>query len=74
MVATMPARTSQNTFTIETDRPRASAMAYARFLVRQRGVALSSINYRRGPDGVLMVSAPESPTLRFEPLPSPDAA
>jgi pyruvate/2-oxoglutarate dehydrogenase complex dihydrolipoamide acyltransferase (E2) component len=65
--ATMAPRTGA-TYTIETERPRASAMAYAKRLVREHGVALRDINYRRGPDGVLMVSGPACPSIRFEQL------
>lgn len=57
--------TSAATYTVETATPRATAMAYAKRLVRLHQVPLRQVNYRRGPDGVIMVSAPGHPALRF---------
>lgn len=59
------AQTGAEIYTHVTAEPRATAMAYAKHLVRNQGVALRTINYRRGPDGVIAVSAPGSLGMRF---------
>jgi pyruvate/2-oxoglutarate dehydrogenase complex dihydrolipoamide acyltransferase (E2) component len=61
-------RALKTTYTVETPTPRATAMAYSKRLVRLHGVPLRQVNYRRGPDGVIMVTAPQHPTLRFSRL------
>jgi hypothetical protein len=58
----------RTTYTVETPTPRATAMAYSKRLVRLHGVPLRQVNYRRGPDGVIMVTAPGHPALRFSRL------
>ena len=66
MTATMPtSQTTNHTYTIDTTAPRDTAMSYAKRLLRLHGVRLSHINFRRGPDGAHLVSAPGHPTLRF---------
>ena len=54
-----------STITVETEQPRVGAMAYAKRLIREHGLRLSQVNYRRGPDGVLVVSAPGHSHVRF---------
>ena len=53
------------TLTIQTPAPRTTALAHARSLVRRHQVPLHRINYRRAPDGTLMVSAPGHRAIRF---------
>jgi hypothetical protein len=66
MLATHPVAPSRaTTFTLETAAPRATAMDYARQLIRRDGVALRDVNFRRSPDGSIMVGAPGCVTLRF---------
>jgi hypothetical protein len=63
--APIAAPRGRTTFAVESTDPRGAAMAYAKRLVREQGVRLRHVNYRRGPDGVLMVSAPGCLTIRF---------
>ena len=66
VTTTMPtSQTIKHTYTIDTTSPRDTAMGYAKRLLRLHGVRLSQINFRRGPDGAHLVSAPGHPTLRF---------
>jgi hypothetical protein len=65
LTMTAPIADGLATETIETESPRAAAMTYAKQLVRREGVALGMINYRRGPDGAIVVSVLGRATRRF---------
>jgi hypothetical protein len=72
MFSTLTAAPGLSLYTLVTAEPRAAAMAYAKHLVREQGVRLSAINYRRAPDGVITVTAPGAVGMRF-PTPADNA-
>jgi hypothetical protein len=72
MFSTLTAAPGVSLYTLATTEPRAAAMAYAKHLVREQGVRLSTINYRRAPDGVITVTAPGTVGMRF-PTPADNA-